>query len=321
MGKESKILFIATFALLASFWICSGEAATKLKYGSHKRIVQQVLPFLVAEQKGFFTQEGLEVEWFPFGSGAAVNKAMAARALAFGMTGTADFGQAVVAGIPSIIVADSYPSKEWFVWVRADSRLKKAKDLKDAKVSVGRFGSTQHSYARMVSKVLGIEGQMKYLASGGVGATIAMLKSGAIDACVLTIFTMADLQHRGEIRPLMPLKDYFPQKWLTSVIAARRDFIKRDPMTTKAFVRSMVKAFNFVSRDEAWSISTLKKRWGYSPEAARIVYGYLSKNYSKTGRIDPVALANVVKFLVDYDVIPQEKIPSISELYTNKFID
>src|SRR3990172_5891615 len=69
------LVLLVSFALLAK----EGQAAEKLNLGtSIKFTPAYYLPILAAEDKGFFKEQGLEVEWVPFTSGPPMHNAIVA---------------------------------------------------------------------------------------------------------------------------------------------------------------------------------------------------------------------------------------------------
>jgi NitT/TauT family transport system substrate-binding protein len=149
-----KVVFLLLMALLL---LTAGSAlgAEKVKIG-HLALIPS-LPTYVAMEKGFFAQEGLEVELVPFQSGTNIVDALiAGRIDADCMSAITQIWFAAQ-NVPDrlkiflVYAADSNVDNTMVVVVKKDSPLKDLKDLKGKKV--GTFpGATSVSLARAIIK-------------------------------------------------------------------------------------------------------------------------------------------------------------------------
>jgi NitT/TauT family transport system substrate-binding protein len=146
---------IITLVLMALLLMTAGSAlgAEKVKIG-HLALIPS-LPTYVAMEKGFFAQEGLEVELVPFQSGTDIVDALIAGRIDAdcmgAITGIWEAAQTVPDRFKIFLVyaADSNVDNTMAVVVKKDSPLKDLKDLKGKKV--GTFpGITSLSLARVI---------------------------------------------------------------------------------------------------------------------------------------------------------------------------
>ncbi len=155
------------------------------------------LPTYVAQEKGFFSQEGLKVEMIPFDSGTAVIDAlMAGRIDCIGCTGTPGFwfaAQAAPERFKIFLLYGTTSMKEdnaFSVVVKKGSTLKGLKDLKGKKV--GTYpGATSVALARAVIRTqidpatvifteIAPPNMIQTLAAGQIDAFFAPEPSGMI---------------------------------------------------------------------------------------------------------------------------------------------
>src|SRR3990172_12711186 len=160
------------FLALASFLIVLGAlshplAAEKLQFGTVIRVYPPyTLPLLAAEDKGFWKQNGLEVEWVPFRGSVDTIRALAASSInivagsAFGMM------QAAERGIPVIAIAGLDKRDRYFIWVSDRSRLKEPKDLRGAIMGVVRMGDLDQIYSLVALRGLGLDKDVKFIGVG-----------------------------------------------------------------------------------------------------------------------------------------------------------
>lgn len=293
------------------------KAEEKVRFGSLKDSVQHFLPVMAAEEKGFWKENGLEVEWVTFGSGAPAMRALAAKALDLASTAAATHIQAVMGGVPIVIVAQLYLTEDFFFWARADNPIKAAKELTGGKIGVGRYGSNEHANGRLVMRALRMEKEVKFVATGGIRESMAMLRAGLIDAAILRFNTVAELKVKGEIKELVRVADYLPAEWINTVLSARNDFVKARPAAASRVIKALLQAYAFIRADPKWTMEKLRARQGYSDQAAQLVYR--SMEFSPDGKVNKKGLENVRHFLIDYGIIKEEKAPRAEELYTPQF--
>src|SRR3972149_5752733 len=105
MARKWLLIILMAFLGLALVQAPSW-AAEKVKFATHfKANPHYWLPVAAALDKGFWKEEGLEVEWVSFDAAAAMNRAVAAGAIDMGTDGLTGHVRAVSAGVPQVMVA------------------------------------------------------------------------------------------------------------------------------------------------------------------------------------------------------------------------
>ncbi|MEE8450129.1 MAG: ABC transporter substrate-binding protein [Thermodesulfobacteriota bacterium] len=293
-------------------------AAGQLKFATGvKGSANYYLPLMAAEEKGFWKENSLQVEWIPFRGGGSMFRSVAAGAVKIGFTGTPSVVQAAARGVSALAISELMTKVDFVVWVRADSAIRKPNDLKGAKIGVGRFGGTQHAYGRVVARALGLEKDITFISAGSISAALAGLKTGKIDAIVLSPRRPIKMLLQGVVRILVPVANYLPRQWSNHVVFARKDMVNENPATIQRVVKALLKATSFIKKNPGWSMEKMKQVSGYSDKAAQLIYDGLE--YSPDGKIDPKAMANVRKFLIDFGIIKRGKAPDVAALYTDRF--
>lgn len=316
MGNKQWPIAVLFFAGLLFF--ASPSPGQKVKFATGVRVhPAYYLPMMAAEEKGMWKANGLEGEWVPFTGTDAMMRAVAAEQIQVGGNAAAGLFPALARGIPLVIVSDLSLSDDFIFWVRADSRIKEPRELRGAKIGVARFGGTEHAYAQVILNALGLQKEVRFLAIGGVAETVAALKTGAIDALMLTLIPMIKLKVAQEVRPVAAVSEYRPRPWAGFIVYARKDFAGKSPETLKRVVNTVVQASNFVQANTAWALARMKAESGYSEEEAQQIFSGL--NLTKDGKIERKALENVRSFLVEYGLVPREKAPAVDDIFTDRF--
>lgn len=321
MTRQSSFVLAAGLAILGIIltapWL--SLAAEKLKFGtSLKTSPRYALPVMAADEKGFWNQQGLEVEWLPFAGGADVYRGMAAGSVDMGFTQPIAMIIAASAGVPVLIVAPTLPKEDFFLYVPQASRIKEVKDLKGAKIGINRMGGAAYAYARLLAKVLGMEKDITFVATGGITESIAALKAGRTNGELSDLFSMGALVGRKEVRPIVALADYVPSPWLGPIIVASKDMAGRRQEVVKRAVRAFFQATAFIEKDRAWAIEKMKSVAGYSEEGALAIYPEL--RYGAEAKIEKAAVENVRNFMIEFGLVAKDKARAADELFTNDFV-
>lgn len=322
-GKRFLTRFILLMALgmsLAGFGSHNTGAAEKLKLGTPLKATPHYDVIIsAAEQKGFWSQNGLDVEWVPFRGATDMHQATAARSIDVGYADIIGIMQAVARGVPELVVADTGTRIYFSIWVLPEGRIKEPKDLKGATIGSSRFGGAAYAFGYVMVKNLGLEKEVKFVAIGGVAERIAALKTGATDAFVQTFPPVANLVAKGELKELMGVKGQLPKDWTDLVLLARPEIAEKSPGVVKRFVKAFFQSTNFVQDNRPWSVEKLKTELNFSDQAANLVYEEL--RFSRDGKINPKAFASVLEFITEYGILPKEKAPDIGRFYTTRFTD
>ena len=317
MGKKYIIMtFLNVSALLLI--TAAAFAADKIKFATAiKDSPVYYLPVLAAEEKGFWKQNGLEAEWVPFRTTASMHQSIAGGSINIGLDNTVALIPAIARGVPVIIVSNLQTSEPAVLWVLTQSPVKDPAALKGSKIGVVSLGGTAHAYARLLTKILGLEKDVRLVAAGGIIQNMAALKAGVIDAVVMMRFSMIPLEVKGEVRALANLEDYVKEERMAHVVFARKDLVAGNPDLVRRVLRAVQQGLEFIKKDRDWAAEKMKLEQGLSPEAARQMYDVIK--FTTDGKLSLKALENARNFLVEFGLVAKEKVPTLEELYTRQF--
>lgn len=314
-----RTCLMAFCAFLLSLGIFSkGWPAEKIRFANAAKVNPLYsLPALAAADKGFWKGNGLEGEWFPFDAGVAMHQALASGSVDLGMSGAAMTIQSIASGVPEVIILDMETVEHFFFWVRRDSPIKEPKELKGIKIGTSRLGSLTHAFGRVVAKRLGLEREFKFVAVGATTSAMAALKSGAVGASINSNLAMARLKFAGEVRELLAVRDYLPSPWMDLVVAARKELVDKNPELVRRATRAILQANSFITKNPEWAVEKMKSEFNFPQELASSLLPFLK--YSSEGKVEAKALENVRNFLIEYGIVPEDKVPKLEQLYTSQF--
>src|SRR5213594_935833 len=141
------------------------------------------LPFVIAEEKGFFKSEGLNAIVVVMQNQVVVN-GVVTRNVDYGGT-FSNFIGAALSGLPVRIVMSVMDGSDHYLVTSPN--VKRVEDLKGKKFGISSFGGTPHSEAIMILRKYGMnpEKDVIFLQIGGSSSLYAALDSGSIDAAML----------------------------------------------------------------------------------------------------------------------------------------
>src|ERR687891_2166427 len=156
---------------------------SRIILGLTTRTGSNSLPFVIADEKGFFKSEGLNVVVVIMQNQVVVN-GVVTRNVDYGGT-FSNFIGAAISGLPVRIVMSAMDGSDHYLVTGPN--IKRVEDLKGKKFGISSFGGTPHSEAIMILRKYGMnpEKDVIFLQIGGSSSRYAALDSGSIDAAML----------------------------------------------------------------------------------------------------------------------------------------
>src|SRR5947208_3638637 len=183
----------------------------------------------VAQQEGFFSAEGLDVEfdwktfrgtqsswkgmeYFERPQDKAVDDQVIQCACLWGTISNASAGM-------GLIVRDCYGISPWSIFVRPDSKIRRPEDLRDVPVAVGMRAGSHFNVPFRLEKYMPLE-NIKTVNTGGFGARLRALLDGEVEAASL-LPPQIDMARQLGLREIMA--DEFHTLWWVPETAPLED--------------------------------------------------------------------------------------------------
>ncbi|MDB5926436.1 MAG: transporter substrate-binding protein [Betaproteobacteria bacterium] len=327
-----KFIAVAAAVLAAAFAQAQSLEKKKITVAVGGKSLLYYLPLTIAERKGYFKSEGLDVEIVDFPGGAKALQAM--------VGGSAD----VVSGAYEHTI-NMHAKGQPIVGLALQGRyngivigLSKAKaaqykspaDLKGMKVGVTAPGSSTH----MAVQNLAVKGGLKpddfsAILVGASAGAVAAMKRGNIDAIsnldpvITKLETDGDIVVIADTRTAKGMKDVYGGAYHAGCIYAPVEWVKKNPNTTQAVVNAMVRAVVWLraaSVDDV--IATVPSEY-YGSDLA-LYRGSLLKNkegYSPDGRFSMEGAQNVHTVLAAFVPEVQKAKIDLAQTFDNSFAD
>ena len=244
------------FALITSFLFCAhASAADKIRV-SVTNYNMSYLAAGVAAKRGFFKEEGLDVEIVRMNANVAMSSLI---------SGDVDYTmifasviRAAMRGIPLKVIAVLIDSPPYAFIARPEITAMKA--LKGKTVGIGVYGSSNDIIARMMLERSGIdpEKETKLVAFGSDAARFAALKEGLVEAAIIA--PPADAQARKVgLNVLARANDLF--KFPHIGLGTTNKKLTENPQEITRVIRAFIKANRFV-RDHRQEAINVLADWG-----------------------------------------------------------
>ena len=175
--------FVTTVLLFSSFFASGANSQDKITLGLTTRAGSTSLPFVIAEEMGFFKGEGLNALVVIMQNQVVVN-GVVTRNVDYGGT-FSNFVGAAISGLPVRIVMSAMDGSDHYLVTSAN--IKRVEDLKGKVFGISSFGGTPHSEAVMILRKYGMnpEKDVTFLQIGGSSSRYGALESGSIHAAML----------------------------------------------------------------------------------------------------------------------------------------
>lgn len=270
------------------------------------------LPLSVAERKGYFRDEGLEVEIPDFAGGAKALQAL--------VGGSAD----MVSGayehtinmaakkqpIKAVVLQAKFSSIVLLLPKDKAAKYKGPADLKGLKVGVTAPGSSTNMFVNNILAKGGLKPTDISVVGVGAGSgAVAAMEKGEIDALSNLDPVITQLESTGKFVPVADsrtekgMQEIYGGDYHASVIYITDEYIRKHPNTVQAVVNAMVRANRWIAKATPQEIVDLMPD-AYKGGNPSLYKQGLLKNmigYSEDGQMSMKAAQNVYKVLRQFE--------------------
>jgi len=273
------ILFISLFLAAAGNSPARGAQAQKVRLSYSSRS-NSVTPFQVAAVRGFFKEEGLDVEMIQ------VNPRLGAMAVMNGdLDFTSTFGstlRGVLQGLPLKFLAVSVKKSEHFLVARRD--IKDVQELKGKKIAVSTLFGTDQTAAEEIARSKGFNpALMQPMAVGDAPLRAQALRAGLVDAS--SVSSPYDLVLKEEGFTVLGGPEDVKYALPTSGLAAGLKLLQERPLLAKQVLRALLKAHRFIFENKAETVNIMMRWLSQPAEVAAHSYQLSLVSLARNGEI------------------------------------
>jgi NitT/TauT family transport system substrate-binding protein len=291
----------------------AGQAPEKPKItiGVGGKTLFYYLPLTIAEQKGYFKDESLDVEIQDFPGGSKALQALIGGSVdvvsgAYEHTITQ---QAKGQNIEAIVMQGKYAGIVLGMNKENAAKYKSPADLKGMKIGVTAPGSSTNMYVNILLAKAGLKPDAVSIIGVGAGAgAVAIMQRGEIDALVNLDPVISQLEAGGNFVPVVDTRtakgmdEVYHGAYAAGSIYVPVDFAKKYPNTAQAIVNAMVHALRFIQTSTPDQIVATVPTTYYADKA--LYKAALERNlegFKHDGIISKEATENVYRDLKTFD--------------------
>ena len=304
----------AVIALALFFLTCASAAgAENVKVGIPSLTVT-MMPLAVARERGYFQQEGLNVEL------VLMPAALNIKVLLSGEIGYAStIGSAVVAAVRGVEVRIVMLFVDRpLLDLLARPEINSIADLKGRVIGISSRGGLHDVTIRRMLQQSGVDpAQATLLAVGGQGAMLAALMSGRISAGLLNP-PHNFLGYREGLKNLGFAGAYI--RIPSTGLVTTRERLERSPDQVRRMARALTRARAFARENKAQAVPILKKFLQLQDEDLTAkIYDYHKRAETPDGRIDAALAAETIRDVGQTEGITRD-LP-VSQLFDFSYLE
>lgn len=280
-------------SLIAAFPFALDAQDKKIVVGLTTRTGSNSLPFVIAEEKGFFKGEGLNAIIVIMQNQVVVNGVLS-KNVDYGGT-FSNFVGGAMAGLPVRIVMSVMDGSD-HVLVTSPN-IKRVEDLKGKIVGISSFGGTPHSEVTAILRKYGMnpEKDVTFLQIGGSSSRYQALEGGSIHAAMLT----PPFNKIGRKKGFNELVSFNEVMQIPlGGLAVHTDKTKEKPDEIVKMIKALSKSIDYIQNRKEDTLSLMEKNWGIKEADVREgIYRDLAGLYSRTGIAPDDTMRNVIQLV------------------------
>lgn len=281
--NRPKIILAAIFLTLAlPLAVEAAQPSLRKVYATIPAISESSLAFYIARDKGYWREEGLDVELI---------LARAAPSIQAVIAGNVEFGTAggsallpITRGLPMTFLFASYDRANFSLY--SNPKIRSVQELKGKRIGVSSFGSGPDSLLRDFLNDHGVEaGRDATILAVGTGMErFLSLKSGAVDAAMLSpsAYIMAEDAGYRELVGFVRQASYV---YLQGGIIVRNDLLKNEPALVEKFVRGSLKGLLYAQANRQPTVALLTRVLKVTQDVAVRTYDEVRPGITQDGTV------------------------------------
>jgi NitT/TauT family transport system substrate-binding protein len=329
--RRSALVGAVLFALLPTLAIAQAPEKKKVTIAVGGKNLLYYLPLTIAEQRGYFKDEGLDVEIVDFAGGA--------RALQAVVGGSADVVsgafehninmQAKGQSMRAFVLQGRAPQIVLAVSTKTMPNYKSVADLKGKKIGITAPGSSTNIMANYVLAKNGLKpADVSFIGVGASQGAVAALRAGQIDAIsnldpVMTILARGnDIKIISDTRDVAEADRVFGGPMPAATLYAPVAFIEKNPNTVQALTNAIVRANKWIQQAGPSEIVKAVPESYLLGDRAVYIDAFLKAKpaLSPDGMIPEQGPATALRALASIDPAIAGAKVDLKSVYTNDFV-
>ena len=280
-------------------------------------------PWMIAQQRGYYAQEGLKLNFLPGRGGIDTAKQIGVGNAPIGHS----FGDTPIiaraAGVPVKAVALLGGRSMMQLVVREDSPIKSPKDLKGKTITAMSYSDANFYSLLGVLASAGLTKNDVDVQAVGPAGVWQLFSAGKADAMTGVPEWIAESRATGVKLRIMPAFDYFGS--MAQAILASDETIQKRPEMVRKVVRATLRGLRDVmtdpksaARDYVVAMPMYAGREAFVEEVFALYNQYVYPDQKVIGVMDPARMTAVQNFYVKEGIV--RSAAPLTDLFTNQFL-
>ncbi len=250
------------------------------------------LPIYVAQDKGFFKQEGLEVLFVMFNAGSTNLQALIGGDVQ--IMGSA-FVETIGGRAAGVDIKNFWGICNLMPFqLYSHPSFKSMKEAKGKRFAISRFGSLTDYLTRATLSHFGVDPkEVTIVQIGSTPARFAALSAGAVDATIVW-FPVTEIAKAQGYSKLFDLKEIFPE-WPYETFAARESWLAKEKAQVIKFLRAYQKGVKHTHDNKEDALKAIRKYVKMDPAYAPAGYDQYRDSFPVNGKIAEKAIPVVIE--------------------------
>ncbi|MGM0231367.1 NitT/TauT family transport system substrate-binding protein [Enterococcus sp. AZ091] len=200
-------------------------------------------PLYLAKEKGWFEEEGLDVEFY-YASASEIVKNVAANNVEFGFPNSDPVVIGRSNGVPVKIIHTTYQEGLGSIIYKKNSTIRKPEDLQGKTIGITSYGSPNFIQLQVILEQVGLSLDDVSIKIIGTGAIVNSLVSDQVDAISFSMLRAYDLQEQGLTVGEFRSENYMPTQG--NVVITSDKFLKKNLDLCQKFVKALNRSLAFL---------------------------------------------------------------------------
>ncbi|HEY4553218.1 MAG TPA: ABC transporter substrate-binding protein [Bacillaceae bacterium] len=276
----------------------------------------------VAQEKGYFKEEGLDVEIIMPGE-AGADQLVAAGKAEFGISVQESITEARVQGVPIVSIGAIIQHNTSGFASPVEKNIKSPKDF-EGKTYGGWGAPVEKAVLTSLMDTEGADIEKLDIVNMGDTDFFTAVKRDIDFAWIYYAWTGVEAEIRGEELNMVYLTDYSEKlDYYTPVLSTSEKMIEKDPETVKAFMAAVSKGYEFAIGHPADAAKILiKAEPDLDPELVKKSQEWLAPRYkddaAKWGEQKKEVWENYMDWMLDKGLLEEEI--DVEKAFTNEFL-
>ena len=325
--KRIAVLAVALLASVAGSALAQGKEKVTLLLNWY--VYSEHAPFFLGKERGYFDQEGLELD-IQEGRGSGVTvQAVAAGTATFGYADVPTMMKAASKGAPVTAIGVALQTSPMSVMGFADKNIRKPEDIKGKTVAVTPGDSMSQIWPLFLRKTNLKEGDFKQVAGDAQTKLNAVINNQA-DLLLGYVMDQAIKLQDAVHKPVYAIRFAdFGVNMVSSGIIVQKAYLQSKPDVVRRFMRAATRSLEEAAKNPEAAVDAMLKANPKSgvketaligmKETARLYKGPDNPN-DRPLRVGAKNMAETLALLVEYGGLDKASAGKAEDYYTNAYL-